>query len=143
MNIKEHPAKISIQWKPRPFPLTPCGAVALEAAATRLAQYLLACPQARLDKLRGVAGTALITILGDTADLPWVEGIRYLGQDAQAPGLLLPSNRKPVLPIELLTAAIGRQTTPLTLLDKPPRLIPLDQARPVERTIVQRWLEQH
>ncbi len=136
-------SQIPIQWRPRPIPLSPCGAVALGAVATRLARYLSKCPQERLDRLQGVAGTELIAILGTANDLPWVEGIRYLGKDSLAPGLLLPCNRKPILSVGLLAAAINRQETPLALLDKPGRLIPLIQARPIERSLLLSWLEQH
>ncbi len=134
---------IPIQWRPRPIPLSPSGAVALGAAATRLARYLSICPQDRLNRLQGVAGTELIAILGAANDLPWVEGIRYLGKDSLAPGLLLPCNRKPTLSIGLLAATVSRQETPLALLDKPGCLIPLAQARPIERSLLLSWLEKH
>lgn len=130
---------VPIAWRPRSAPLEPVGMAARGEAARALVRRLLARSDAELAKLTGVAGEDLIVLLGDSALLPWVEGASYLGRDARAPSLLLPTNREPTVPLPLversLIARAGRLQAepPLAVLLDPPLLASVLEARPLVR----------
>ncbi len=133
-----------LRLRPRAAPLTPRAAVAEGAVALRLARALLARDDAALARLSGVAAPGLLLVTGPEEALPWVDGVRYLGTDPEAPALLLPTALEPELPAALveralLTAAAGA-ATPLALLEGPARLVPVGQARPLERARLVAWL---
>ena len=129
----------------RAEPLRASAAVAEGEAAGRLARRLLALPDAALARLAGVAGEDLLVILGVEDELPWVDGIRYLGRDPDAPTLLLPTVRTTALPLPLveraLAAAAPAGAAPLAMLTDPLRLVPVGGARPVQRSRLLAWLE--
>lgn len=139
------PALLPLRWRVREPPLSPAAAAATGPAARALAQRLLAMPDERLRALRGVAGEALLLIIGAEEDLPWVDGAQYLGRDPEAPGLLLPTTLCPAVPLPLVERAVmlRRRTAPMPMavvLD-PPLLVPLEDARPVEKPALRQWLE--
>lgn len=129
---------------PRAEPLAASAAIAEGEAAARLARRLLALPDASLARLDGVAGEGLLAVLGAENDLPWVDGVRYLGRDPAAPALLLPTARTPVLPLPLveraLAAAAPEGAAPLAVLTDPLRVVPLGRARPVDRARLLAWM---
>jgi MoxR-vWA-beta-propeller ternary system protein len=139
---------LPVSWRPRPVPLDPVGVAARGEAARRLAQRLLARGDEALARLSGVAGPDLIVLLGEASALPWVEGAAYLGRDAHAPSLLLPTNREPGVPLPLLERALlaraARLQTepPLAVLLDPPLLASALEARPLVRSRLQAWLEE-
>ena len=65
--------------------------VARGAAARVLARRLLARDDASLAKLEGISAGEWLVFRGAAPDLPWADGAIYLGRDAAAPALLLPT----------------------------------------------------
>jgi MoxR-vWA-beta-propeller ternary system protein len=139
------PALLPLRWHTREPPLEPVAAAATGPAARALALRLLAMPDERLAALSGVAGAELLLVLGAGDDLPWVDGAQYLGRDPEAPGLLLPTALRPAVPLPLVerAAMLRRRTAPMpaALVLDPPLLVPLEDARPVDRAVLRRWLE--
>lgn len=139
---------VPIAWRPRSAPLEPVAMAARGEAARALAKRLLARSDEDLARLTGVAGQDLILLLGDAVLLPWVEGAAYLGRDARAPSLLLPTNREPTVPLPLveraLVARAGRQKAdpPLAVLLDPPLLASVLEARPLIRRRLQLLLQE-
>jgi len=135
--------RISVAWRPRTTPLDAVGVAARGEAARSLARRLLARDDEALARLNGVAAPELLVVLGDSADLPWVDGAVYLGRDAAAPSLLLPTTREPAVPLPLLERAFARAADappPLAVLLDPPLLASAQAARPILRTTLQGWL---
>lgn len=131
-------------WRPRRTPLDPVGVAARGEAARALARRLLAREDEALARLNGAAAPELLIVLGDSAELPWVDGAVYLGRDAAAPSLLLPTTREPSVPLPLVERACSRTVEappPFALLLDPPLLTSLQAARPVLRTTLQSWLD--
>jgi len=131
----------------RAEPLVASAALALGPAATRLLERLLQLDDARLLRLRGVAGDGLVLICGAAADLPWSDGVLYLGRDDSAPRLLLPTTTGPNLPSALLERAVARRfedraselTSPWAVCFEPPLLIPTGNALPLSRDALEAW----
>jgi len=132
-------------------PLDPVGVAARGKAARAMAKRLLARwdrDGESLARLSGVAGPGLIILLGDGPALPWVEGAAYLGRDAQAPSLLLPTNRVPAVSLPLLERALLIRASrlhaepPLAVLLDPALLASTLEARPLIRSQIQAWLEE-
>jgi hypothetical protein len=117
-------------------------AAARAAAAVALATRLLARDDDALRRLAGAAAPGLLVILGDAADLPWVDGIVYLGRDPGAPALLLPTALAPDVPAPLLERALLARGggAPLAVLLDPPALVPTGGARPLDRALLETWL---
>jgi len=139
------PARLPLRWRVREPPLEPLAAAATGDAARALARRLLAMPDERLSALRGVAGAGVLLVMGAADALPWVDGAQYLGRDPEAPGLLLPTALSPAVPLPLVERAVmfRRRSSPMPMavLLEPPLLVPLEDARPVERAAVQQWLK--
>ena len=135
---------ISVVWRPRTTPLDPVGVAARGEAARALARRLLARDDEALARMEGAAAPELLVILGASADLPWVDGAVYLGKDAAAPSLLLPTTREPSVPLPLVERAFARAAgapPPLAILLDPPLLTSLQNARPILRRTLQGWLD--
>jgi hypothetical protein len=135
---------VDINFAPRAGSLDPVAVIATGPVAAALAHRLLRLADADLAALRGVAGDGLIALMGGAASLPWVDGVVYLGCDADAPRLLLPTTLQPTVAADVFERAIarhaGRQAGPWAILAAPPRVIPLADALAVERAHVLRWL---
>lgn len=135
---------MDIAFAPRAGSLDPVAVIATGPVARALAHRLLRLADADLTALRGVAGDGLIALMGGAATLPWVDGVVYLGCDADAPRLLLPTMLRPTVAADVFERAIarhaGRHASPWAILAAPPRVIPLGDALPVERAHVLRWL---
>ena len=95
-------------WRVREPPIAPCAVLALGEVSRRLARRLLTLTRVHLARLRGVAGVDLLLVLGAAEDLPWVDGVGYLGVDPEAPRLLLPTTEAPELHPALLQRALLR-----------------------------------
>lgn len=137
---------IQVVWRPRQTPLEPVGLAARGEAARRLARRLLRRDDETLCRLSGVAALELLVLLGEAAELPWVDGAVYLGRDAGAPSLLLPATREPSAPLPLVERALLARARPAgtappyaVLLD-PPLLASTVAARPIERPVLLAWL---
>jgi hypothetical protein len=135
---------VDVTFVPRAGSLDPVAVIATGPVARALAHRLLRLADADLAALRGVAGDGLIALMGDAASLPWVDGVVYLGRDAEAPRLLLPTTLRPTMAADVFERAIARhalrQASPWAIVAAPPRVVPLADALPVERAYVLRWL---
>src|SRR5262249_1650206 len=134
-----------VAWRPRAVPLEPRAAAASGRAARALAARLLEREDATLARLSGVAGEDVLLVAGAAAELPWVDGIVYLGRDVAAPSLLLPTCLEPVLPLPLveraLVAKLEAPALPLAALVSPDRLVAFGVARPLDRARLRAWIE--
>ena len=131
----------------RAAPLTPGAALALGESALALCRRLLALPEERLARLRGVAGRELLVVLGAEQDLPWSDGIVYLGREPELPELLLPCALRASVPAPLLLRALlsrfreqGLQG-PCAVLLEPPLVVSLAAAQPLTRAGLLLWRE--
>jgi len=97
---------VPFAFRPRAVPLEPRAVAAHGPVAAALADRLLAMDDEALAKLSGVAGRALLIVLGEPVALPWVDGVLYLGRDLLAPSLLVPTALEPTVPLPLLERAI-------------------------------------
>lgn len=129
---------IAVTWTPREEPLAIEGAFARGEASQRLARRLLAYN--RTTPVRAVAGEGLLVILGD--DLPWAEGIVYLGREASASQMYLPTVLAPSVAPALLARAIERRMPapagPFAVVDT--LIIPLAAALPLDLSRLESWL---
>lgn len=135
---------IEIQWQVRQNPLLPTAVAARGNKSKVLAKRLLEFSDETLTLFRGVAGKELLIVLGDEANLPWIDGVEYLGFDNRAPALLLPTIFEPVLPLPLIEKAILAQTKmipPISVFIEPVALASIVAARPVLRQSLIKWLE--
>ena len=54
----------------------------------------------------GQIGLGTLLLIGAAEELPWVDGVVYLGRDPEAPSLLLPTTLEPDVPAPLFERAI-------------------------------------
>jgi len=142
--------RIPVAWLPRPIPLEPVGVAARGEAARALAARLLSRSDEELATLRGVAGPDVLIALGSGGNLPWADGVVYLGQDPDSPLLLLPTTHGSSVPPQLLERALvaradradgaDRLSPPLAVLLDPPLLVSTVEARPIVRASLEAWL---
>jgi hypothetical protein len=131
-----------VQWIPRTHALTPIAVAASGATAQKLLQRVQEFNDERLRVLRGVAFENTVVLTGCEEDLPWIEGVLYLGRDPAAPHLLIPTNLSPDVPLSLLDEAIFKRSLrePLALLPGEKLVIPLDGERELSRESILGWL---
>jgi MoxR-vWA-beta-propeller ternary system domain bpX5 len=99
-------------WRRREPPLPYAAVAATGPAATRLAAAT-ADRIADGAALRATAGQGWLVVLGQPADLPWTDGVTYLGWDA---GVLVPTTRAVSPPVPLIRAALGAGPADLLVL---------------------------
>ncbi len=121
-------APVVPRWVDRAAPLAPVAVYAEGPARLRLRDALL-----RRRSLAGLAGVGNASVLVVTGEaLPWAEGVGYLGRDPDAPGVLLPTLRRPAVPLDLFATAVlaraPRDAWPLAVIE-PGLLVPLGHAR--------------
>lgn len=135
---------LTVAFAPRDPPLVPEAAAAVGPAARKLGERLLAMEEERLSRLRGLAGPDLLLILGEAESLPWVDEIAYLGRDASAPRLLLPTALCPDVPVSLferaLLARLSGRPGPFAVLAGPRRVVDTAAARRLERPLLEAWV---
>lgn len=136
-----------VTWSDREPPLVACAVAAQGSVAKELANRLLHLDDAALLRLAGVAGPNTIVLLGDEADLPWVDGVLYLGRDPLAPSLLLPTRMEPLVPTaNLLERAMkGRFETlspPLAILPETLTVISCNKALRLRRDRIEAFLSE-
>ncbi len=125
-------APVVPRWVERAVPLAPVAVYAEGPARLRLRDALL-----RRASLAGLAGVGNATVLLVTGEgLPWAEGVGYLGRDPDAPGVLLPTRRRPSVPLDLFASAVlarvAREGWPVAVIE-PGLLVPLGGARGLDR----------
>ncbi len=127
----------------RAGPLPASAIVGRGPAAIALAQRLLKFDQEKLAGFQGVAGDHLLILTGNESDLPWIDGIEYLGRDADAPSLLLPTYLLPNLPLQLVERAFLARNDlmpPIALLHQPDCAISLAMARRIDYQSLENWV---
>jgi hypothetical protein len=133
---------IPVTWQPRDVPLVPAAVAARGAVARRLARRLLDFGDDALANLRGAAGGEFLIVTGSEESLPWVDGVTYLGRDARAPSLLVPTTLEPAVPIALFERALTAKfpgMAPLAVLADA-AVAPMVSLRPIARESVAEWL---
>ena len=137
---------LAIAWEESPVPHNPSGVIARNESARALARRTLELDDAHLSRLRAAGGTAecLLLLLGESADLPWANGVTYLGTDIDAPSLLLPTMLRPSVPLPLVERLILHRATdlppPIVYLPDSGLLLTATPARPVSRRVLTFWL---
>lgn len=138
-------APVPIAWQARTTPLVPSAVVAFGYGARALARRVLALDAAHRGRLLGAGSEDFLIVRGASGDLPWTDGVLYLGHDAEAPQLLLPTNRRPDVPLDLFARAIvtrfADQAHPLAVVESPALVIPLGGERRIDEAALRRWLE--
>ena len=136
---------------PRPVPLPATAALGLGAVARDLLHVLARLPDARLSRLRGVWSDGLVLVTGAFDDLPWCDGARYLGKDAAAPSLLVPTvlalDVHPTLVERAIARHVGEPTDavapPWALCFEPFMVIPAGRALALSRDAIEARLAPH
>ncbi len=133
---------ITVRWRPREVPLVPRVAIARGAAAAAMVRRLRAMGDEELAGLDGAAGPGVIAVAG--RELPWVDGVVYLGRDEAAPGLLVPTALEPEVPIALVERAVGAwlrgAATPIAIVcgdGAPAAAVPLGGLRRIDRAYLE------
>ena len=116
-----------VTWSDREPPLIACAVAAWANVAQRLAHRLLELDDVALGRLAGVSGKNTLVLLGDEADLPWVDGVLYLGRDPDAPSLLLPTRMQPAVP----SADVLERAVKNNFANIPPPIAVLPETRTV------------
>jgi hypothetical protein len=134
---------VRIAFTPRNEILEPAAVAGAGPVALALARRLMA--HGSVERFTGVAAASLVIAIGD--DLPWVDGVTYLGRDPQAPLLLLPTQLEPSARIDLVERALSMRakgvSPPLAILASPPRIVSLAAALPIDRARLAAWIEAH
>ena len=108
--------------------------------------FLLALEPERLARLRGVASTDTVLVLGSHDDLPWCEGIAYLAHDPEAPELLVPCAVAPSVPAPLLLRALQlrfseKLRAPCAVWLEPPLVLSVANAQTLDTSRLEQWRE--
>jgi MoxR-vWA-beta-propeller ternary system protein len=117
--------------------------VASGETAKELAKKLLSFDPTQWTNWKGIATSDTIVLLGEAESLPWVDGARYLGSDERAPHLLLPTNREPNVPADLLQQALIERSPfppPLAFVEGRNMVVSLSHARELSRDVLKSWL---
>ena len=134
---------VALGWRPRASPRALTALAAEGPAAVALRLRLLSLPDAALAGLRGVPSSTRMVLLGEDSQLPWIDGLIYLGRCREAPTLTLPTAQDPTVPPGLLERALAARLQPLA---PPFALWPspdggtfacsLAEARPLDRALL-------
>lgn len=131
-----------VPWVSRVEPLAPAAAIATGDAALALARRVLALSDEHRARLAGAASADAFVVRGE--ELPWVDGVAYLGVDPAAEGLWLPTTRRPDVPPDLFARAVYARfpdaARPLAVLESR-RVLPLGAARTIDADALRQWLE--
>lgn len=132
-------APLRWSWLPTPEAPPPQAVVAHgDSTVHALLTRLQALPAAQRERLSIVAAAGWLVVLGASADLPWVDGVRYGAPSAVAPSLWLPTHRHPDLPQDLISQALAQAmgAGPLLLWPKPEAVMPLAGAQPATDAVL-------
>lgn len=89
---------IALRWSPREVPLGVEGVVGFGDVGRQLALRV-----ADREGDRGLVAGEHLVVFG--TDLPWLDGVRYIGRDPAAPGVYFDTRLVPEVPVDLLAAA--------------------------------------
>ena len=130
--------QVAFEWRARATPLAPAAMAAVGEAARVLGGRLLHRDDEALGRLEGVCGEHLLLLIGAEADLPWVDGVTYLGRDPAAPALLLPTAIEPSVHPRLLERALAPLPPPVVVI--PGAAFSAALAGHVARDVLRKWL---
>ena len=128
---------------PRATPLPPCAVLAAGPVARRLAERMRTLDEQVLARLRVVVTHGRIVVLGTELDLPWVDGVHYLGIDEAAPSLRMPTTLTPSVASDMFERAVQLRVgfqQPVAICDTPLRIIALHGACTWPRIAWEAWL---
>lgn len=134
------PPPFAWRWREHAAPPPPRAAVAWGALARDLVAHLERLGPAHQARLTLHANRDIVVVQGDTADLPWLDGVAYAAPADEAPSLWLPTRDAPDVAIDLLARALQQRhrRQPLLLWPEPAALIPLDRPRPAAPAVLAR-----
>lgn len=110
-----------------------------------LARRLLARDDENLAKLSGIAGDNILLIFGEAEALPWADGALYLGREAEASSLFLPTTLAPDAPVLLLERAwrarFAQLSLPLAVVPQWNLILPCGAAQSIARRELEKFVE--
>ncbi len=128
----------------RAEPLVPKAMVARGQCARALARRLDRMTAEERQALQVVALAELLIVIGPEASLPWVDGVTYLGSEAESPALFLPTTLTLSVAGLLVERAVRRVARlpagPFALLSLD-EVVPLARAAPLSRAALAPFLE--
>lgn len=132
---------IIVTWHSRVEPLRPKAVVARGDVAVGLGRRLLT--HGHMLALKGVVFDDTLIVLGDSDDLPWYDGVSYLGSDTDAPLILTPTTKAPSIPIDLFARALRQRygSAPLAVLPFESMVVSIADADILDRKRLQEWLD--
>jgi len=133
------PNPLKIEWINRFDALAPQALIAFGAAAQRLRSKLLKLDDEKLANLQGVFAENLIFVSGSAENLPWADGVIYLGRDAPAASILVPTNLRPNVPVDLFEKSLLKNFAaqkPFAVVED--KIISVGAMRPISRKILER-----
>lgn len=126
-------AASKLAWSLREPPLAPHAVVARGGVVPHLAQAVVARVDTGVD-LRAAGNDDWLLVLGEPADLPWADGVTYLGW---AEGLLIPTTLRIAPAADLVRLALRRAAPDghdlIVVLGSDVLTLPMP-SRPVDRT---------
>lgn len=130
--------KLKISWQTRFDALRPLAAIAFGAVAARgLQRRLLALPDEKLSVLQGVFAADLLFVAGAEENLPWADGVTYLGKERPGSPLFVPTNLRPDVPYELFEKSLllrFERLKPFAVVAD--KIVPVGEMRPVSRNVL-------
>ena len=102
----------------------------------RLTEHLLTQEDKVLEAMAAVFFDDALFVKGESETLPWVDGIRYLGIDPDAPRLWIPTHTKPNVALGIFAAAIQKHAGiagPLAVSLFPKRTFPVGDSHILTR----------
>ncbi|MDZ4834303.1 MAG: hypothetical protein SGJ27_11050 [Candidatus Melainabacteria bacterium] len=99
-------SSVDVIWSPREYPLAPQAVASCSAALARaLTAKLLKKEESELRKLLCVAGKEVLLVIGEESDLPWLDGVVYIGQERNST-IYIPTIWQASAPLPLLERAL-------------------------------------
>jgi MoxR-vWA-beta-propeller ternary system domain bpX5 len=126
---------LEIKWDNRFDSLEPLALITFDEAARRLRDKLLSFDDEKLSAWQGVYALDLLFIAG--ADLPWTDGVIYLGKDARTTSIFIPTNLRPNVPFDLFEKSLLRRFAaqkPFAVVEN--QIIPVGKMRPISRKVL-------
>jgi len=133
-----------VSWKSRRKPLEAVAVAGRGVTKAMFMDRLRRRTPAELSGLRIILEDDSFIVLGESARLPWASGGMYLGCDADAPGLLLPTTLEPTLPAHLFEDVLRSRCPGLpaqtAVFHRPLHLVPVTDARAMTDEAIMNWL---
>lgn len=131
------PPLLKIKWQNRLDALEPSAMIAFNDAARRLKEKLLSLDDEKLSRLQGVFARNLLFVAGAKDVLPWTNGVIYLGRDARAASIFMPTNLRPNVPSDLFEKSLlahFADAKPFAVVED--RIISIGKMRSISREVL-------